>query len=79
MTFEAKLKLFKAREAADSGINGFVLSFPLSPAPRALQVFWVDDPGVALRSTPGSTLSPATAGWLDEMATDSCQAIASVN
>jgi hypothetical protein len=58
-------KLFKAREAGDSGINAFLLSHPLSPAPRALQVCWVDDPGVPLRSTPGFTLSPATAGWLD--------------
>jgi hypothetical protein len=37
---------------------------PLSAASRTF-INFVDDPGVPLRSTPGFTLSPATAGCLD--------------
>jgi hypothetical protein len=58
-------KLLKAREAAGSGISPFLLSHPLSAASRALQFLWFDDPGVSLRFTPGSTPSPATAGWVN--------------
>jgi hypothetical protein len=57
----------KPAVAADSGINAFSLSHPLSPASRALRVFLVDNPGVPLRSTPGFMLSPATAGWFPSL------------
>ncbi|HYJ88511.1 MAG TPA: hypothetical protein VEW46_20760 [Pyrinomonadaceae bacterium] len=50
---EPSTRSVKAREAAGSRINAFLLSRLLSPAPRALQVLGFD---------PGVPLTPATAG-----------------
>src|SRR5687767_10910144 len=60
-------EIIKAREAADRSINGY-LSSPAIARSAGSASFSVVDPGVPLRSTPGFTLSPATAGWLEKTA-----------
>jgi hypothetical protein len=52
-------EIIKVREAADSGINASCCRIRYRPL-RGLQFLLVGDPGVPLRSTPGSMLSAAS-------------------